>query len=298
MEYFTHINLYEGKEGTAVTLGKFDSLHRGHFKLIENVIEHSKKHGLKSVVFSFDMGNKSVLTKEERREMLEEKVDCLIQCPFTENIKHMEAESFIKDVLAEKLNAKYIVVGSDFRFGYKASGDVDTLAMYEKKYGYKLVVIEKEKYKDREISSTFIRELLLEGNIELANNLLGHRFRIEGVVEHGKQLGRTLGFPTMNIVPAKDKYTPKAGVYACEITIDGEKYCGIGNVGIKPTITKINKLLVEVYVFGYNKDTYGKNICVEFCAFERSEVKFSSIEKLKEQVDRDIAYGKKYFNMQ
>ena len=298
MEYFTHINLYKGEEGTAVTLGKFDSLHRGHFKLIKNVMEYACIHDLKSVVFSFDMGNKSILTNKERREMLEDKVDCLIQCPFTDEIKHMEAEAFIKSILSEKLHAKYIVVGSDFRFGYKASGDVKTLAMYEKKYGYKLLVVEKEKYNDKEISSTYIKELLTDGNMELANKLLGYKYTINGVVEHGKKLGRTLGFPTMNIAPDIDKFTPKTGVYACNIVVDGKKLCGIGNVGIKPTVTKINKLLVEVYVFDYNKNTYGKNICVEFCAFERSEVKFSSVDKLKEQVDKDIAFGKKYFHVQ
>ena len=298
MEYITDIKVYRDDKGTAVTLGKFDSLHRGHFKLINNVIEYARIQNLKSVVFSFDMGKKALLTNEERREMLKDKVDCLIQCPFTDEIKHMEAEDFIKDVLADTLHAKIIIVGSDFRFGYKASGDVNTLAMYEEKYGYKLIVIEKEKYKDREISSTYIRELLDEGNLELANRLLGYTYSIKGVVEHGKQLGRTLGFPTMNIAPDKEKYTPKYGVYACNILINGELYHGIGNVGIKPTVTKINKLLVEVFVFGYNKDTYGENISVEFMSFERPEVKFDSVEKLKEQVDNDIAYGKEFFSVQ
>ena len=298
MEYFTHIKFYEGDKRTAVTLGKFDSLHRGHFKLIENVIEYSRIQDLKSVVFSFDMGKKALLTNDERKEMLKDKVDCLIQCPFTDDIKHMEAEAFIKDILVEKLHAKYIVVGSDFRFGYKASGDVMTLARYEEKYDYKLIVIEKEKHNDREISSTYIRELLDEGYIDLANNLLGYTYSIKGVVEHGKKLGRTLGFPTMNIAPDAEKYTPKSGVYACSIIINGEKYHGIGNVGIKPTVSKVNKLLVEVYVFDYKEDTYGENISVEFEAFERPEVRFDSVENLKEQVDQDIAYGKKFFSMQ
>ena len=298
MEYFKHIDFYKGNLRTAVTLGKFDSLHRGHLKLINNVIKCSAENDLKSVVFSFDMGKKALLTNEERKEMLEDKVDCLIQCPFTEDIKHMESEAFIRDILAEKLHAEYIIVGSDFRFGYRASGDVKTLREFQKKYDYKLIVIEKEKYKDKEISSTYIRELLTDGKIELANKLLGYTYSISGVVEHGRKLGRTLGFPTMNIAPAEDKYIPKSGVYACRIIIDNEEYAGIGNVGIKPTVTEINKLLVEVFVFGYNKDTYGVNICVEFCAFERAEVKFGSIEKLKEQVDSDIAFGKEYFQLQ
>ena len=298
MEYYKSIEDYRGDTRTAVTLGKFDSLHRGHQKLIDNVREYACIHRLKSVVFSFDMGNKSVLTNKERREMLSTKVNCLIQCPFTEEIKHMSAEQFIKDVLVDKLHAKYITVGSDFRFGYKASGDVTTLKKYEGKYGYILNVIEKEKYKGREISSTYIRTLLEEGDVETVNKLLGYTYSVTGIVEHGKALGRTLGFPTMNIDPGKCKFTPKAGVYACKIVIGNSKYIGICNVGIKPTVAEIRKILVEVFVFGYNKDTYGEKVSVEFCSFERPEVKFNSIDELKEQVDKDIAYGRKYFNMQ
>ena len=298
MEYYKRIEDYKGEEGTAVTLGKFDSLHRGHQKLIDNVREYARIQKLKSVVFSFDMGKKSILTNKERRELLGTKVNCLIQCPFTEDIKHMSAEDFIKDVLVDKLHAKYITVGSDFRFGYKASGNVETLSEYKDKYGYNLVVIEKEKYKGREISSTYIRTLLEEGDVELANRLLGYNYSVKGIVKHGKALGRTLGFPTMNIEPEESKFTPKAGVYACKIVIGNKKYTGICNVGIKPTVTKISKLLVEVFVFGYNKDTYGEKISVEFCSFERPEVKFNSIDELKEQVDKDIAYGRKFFEMQ
>ena len=297
MEYFEHIKDYKGNEGTAVTLGKFDSLHRGHQKLIDNVREYAHIYDLKSVVFSFDMGTKSVLTNKERRDVLATKVGCLIQCPFTDDIKHMSSEDFIKDVLVNKLHAKYITVGSDFRFGYKALGDVTTLKEYEDKYGYRLNVIEKEKYKGREISSTYIRTLLEEGDVETANKLLGYTYSVRGVVEHGKALGRTLGFPTMNIDPGESKFTPKLGVYACKIVIGNKRYTGICNVGIKPTVAEIRKLLVEVFVFGYNKDTYGENVSVEFCSFERPEVKFNSIDELKEQVNKDIAYGMKYFGV-
>ena len=298
MRYYTDYNSYERTDRCAVTLGKFDSLHRGHQKLISKVKQYARKENITSVVFSFDMGRQALLTNSERRRMLENEVDCLIQNPFVKEIREMDAKSFIKDILADRFHAAYIIVGTDFRFGYKAQGDVRMLAEYEKEYGYELIVVDKEMYNDREISSTYIRELLLEGNVELANKLLGYSYNMQGIVEHGKQLGRTLGFPTMNAAPEQRKIMPKFGVYACRVDIDGKWYYGIGNVGIKPTVTDKKKLLVEVFVFGYSGDAYDKEITVEFCAFERPETKFGSIDELKKQVDNDIVYGMKYFHIQ
>ena len=298
MHYYTDYNSYEGTKRSAVTLGKFDSLHRGHQKLISAVKKYASREDLTSIVFSFDMGKQALLTNEERRAFLEDEVDCLIQNPFVKEIREMDAETFIKEVLVNKLHAAYIIVGTDFRFGYKATGDVKMLARYEEEAGYHLIVVDKEMYQDREISSTYVRELLKEGNVELANKLLGYVYSMEGTVEHGKKLGRTLGFPTMNAAPAHRKIMPKFGVYACRVEIDGVWYYGIGNVGIKPTVTDKKKLLVEVFVFGYNGNAYDKEIKVEFCAFERPETKFGSIEELKKQVDNDIVYGMNYFHIQ
>lgn len=295
MRYYTDIDSYQGNKKTAVTLGKFDGLHKGHQKLVSRVVEAAERENLESVVFSFDMKRESLLTNEERRAHLENQADCMIQCPFTREIREMEAEIFIKEVLAERLHASYIAVGRDFRFGHGKRGDVRMLAEYADVYQYRLDVLDKEMYGEREISSTYIREALALGDVELAGKLLGYPYHMSGVVEHGRRLGRTLGFPTMNVAPSNGKIMPKFGVYAYRVQVDGQWFGGIGNVGIKPTVTESSRLLVEVFVFGYEGDAYGKEVTVEFCAFERPETKFGSVEDLKAQVDRDIAYGKHYF---
>ena len=169
------------------------------------------------------------------------------------------------------------------------------LEQYAEQYGYQVDVIEKETLDGKIISSTYIRELLAEGNIVRANLLLGYTYQLSGTVRHGKQLGRTLGFPTMNVIPEEEKIMPKFGVYTCRIFVDGIWYNGIGNVGVKPTVTEEQKPLVEVYAFDFEGDAYGKEVTVEFCEFVRPEQKFSSIEELKAQVDEDINSGMGFF---
>ena len=172
------------------------------------------------------------------------------------------------------------------------------LKQYARRYGYELEIVEKAVYRKREISSSYIREALKVGNVELAEKLLGYRYRTEGVVEHGQKLGRTLGFPTLNVAWKPEKAAPRFGVYACRVKMDGTWYCGIGNLGIKPTVTDAKRILTEVYVFDYKGDAYGKYVEIEFCAFERPESRFASLEELKTQVDRDILFGMEYFRAQ
>ncbi|MGC4020207.1 MAG: bifunctional riboflavin kinase/FAD synthetase [Muricomes sp.] len=295
MQYYTDINSYEGLERTAVTLGKFDALHRGHQKLIHRIQAYAQNKDVKSVVFAFDINKEVLLTNQERRKHLENQVDCLIQCPFTEEIREMEAETFIEKILVEKLHASYIAVGTDFHFGHNKRGDVEMLAKYAGEYDYELEIVGKERLDDKEISSTHVRTALAEGDVELANLLLGYPYHISGIVEHGQRLGRTLGFPTMNVVPPKRKIVPRFGVYACKVWVDKTVFTGIGNIGMRPTVTDEKRILLEVFVFDYDGDAYGKDITVEFCAFERPEEKYDTIEELKRQVDLDIAFGRAYF---
>lgn len=294
MRYITDIQSYCGKKRTAVTLGKFDGLHRGHQKLIEKIKEHADED-CESVVVSFNIGRDFLMTNEEKRDRLEKEVDWLISTPFTEELRTMEAEAFIKEILVKKLRASYIAVGPDYHFGHEKRGDVKMLAEYAPVCGYELEVIEKENHKGRNISSTYVREALAQGAVELANTLLGYRYGMRGFVEHGKQLGRTLGFPTMNVAPEKGKILPRFGVYACRIKVDDVWHEGIGNVGIKPTVSDEKRALTEVYAFDYSADAYGKPAEIEFCAFERPETVFSSVEELKKHVDSDILYGREYF---
>ena len=229
MEYFKGLASYRGDGRTAITLGKFDGLHRGHQKLIHKVRQLKEAHEVKSVVFAFDMTplferlglpRDGIMSNEERRMHLEDEVDALVECPFTEKISSMEAEVFIRDILSGLFHAKYVVVGTDFRFGHDKRGDVNMLAEYAGEYDYELFVIEKEMYGDREISSTYVREELRKGNMQVVNEMLGYPYTVAGIVEYGKQLGRRLGFPTLNVHPAKEKLLPPNGVYIDRVKLD------------------------------------------------------------------------------
>lgn len=304
MQYIKEIQFYHNENKTAVTLGKFDGLHLGHETLVERVIAHQKKDGVDSVVFAFDMSplfekqnrkKENLITNAERAKRLEGRVDYLLECPFTEDISSMAAEDFIEQILVKKLHAKYIVVGTDFHFGYQKKGDYQMLQKYAEKYGYIVEVLEKKCYQGREISSTYIKEEIKKGHMEVARELLGYPYKVTGWVRHGKQLGRKLGFPTMNIVPEEGKLLPPNGVYASTSTIDGMTYNGISNVGCKPTVSEQKEIGVETYVFDYHGDAYEKKIEIELEAFVRQERKFSSVEELKKYVEQDIVFCRKYF---
>lgn len=297
MQYITEIRSYHSEKRSAVTLGKFDGLHRGHQKLIDRIREYaSADEETESVVCAFDMGKDSLLTGRERRNRLSDQVDTLVACPFTQELREMEAEEFIRQVLAETFHAAYIVVGTDFRFGHEKRGDVLMLEKYAEVYGYHLDVIEKERHEGQVISSTSVRKALSAGNVELADTLLGYPYQISGKVEHGNRLGRTLGFPTMNVAPAEGKILPQFGVYVCSMQVGGRWFSGIGNIGVKPTVAKEFRVLVEAFAFDFDEDAYGNEITVEFKAFVRPEQKFHSVEELKSQVDADICFGRRYFS--
>ena len=294
MQYIKGLDAFDGRNHTAVTLGKFDGLHRGHQKLLNRIIKYAQKEDCDSVVCAFDMNRDCLMTNEERRTFLEDKVDYLIEIPFTREMMEMEAEKFIDEILHKKLHAAHIVVGTDFNFGHEKRGNHQMLEKYAAKYGYTVDVVEKAYYKDREISSTYIRGLLLDGNVPLANELLGYPYEITSVVEHGQQLGRTLGFPTMNLAPQEKKILPKYGVYACRVLVDGVWYGGVGNAGVKPTVAEEKRRLFEVYVYGYEGDAYGKTATVQILEFERPETRFHSVDELKDRVMKDMKYGEEY----
>ena len=262
MKYITGIESYSGQKKTAVTLGKFDGLHRGHQKLVKKIRSYASNE-CESIVCAFDMHRDSLMTNRERREHLENQVDWLIDQPFTKELREMDAQMLLE---------------------------------YAEQYGYTVDVIEKERYMGTVISSTYIKDALTQGDVKLAERLLGYPYEITGTVQHGKQLGRTLGFPTMNIEPEENKILPRFGVYACRVKIDGKWYGAIGNAGIKPTVTDERRRLLEVYVYDYEGDAYGKEITAQFCDFERPEIKFGSLEELRENVMGDMRYGERFFN--
>lgn len=279
---------------TAVTLGKFDGLHLGHQQLIRRICE---KDGLESVVVTIwpDPKNAALLTKGEKKELLKKMgVSCWIDCPFLPEIAHMSPESFVRDILVKRLRAKYIAVGEDFRFGYQRKGDCRLLEQMQEELGYELEVVPKEMYQGREISSTYIKEALAEGNMELVTTLLGYPYTVRGEVLHGRRIGRTLGMPTTNLIPSTGKLLPPNGVYATKTNVDGAYRNGITNIGYKPTVGEYFRG-VETYLFDFEGDLYGKEIEVQLYSFERPEQKFPDLVELKAQMHRDIRFGKEYF---
>jgi len=288
-------------QNTCVTLGKFDGLHRGHQLLLSELAKFEQQ-GLTSVMFTFDYhpGNlfsekeiDLIYTEEEKKELLSRlgpKV--LISYPFTEETASMEPEDFIKEVLIGKLDAKAIVIGTDYRFGKKRKGDAELLKKYSVVYGYELVVCEKLTYSDKVISSTRIREELRNGQIESVNEMLGRPYTIMGTVVTGNKIGRTIGVPTVNLLPTEHKLLPPNGVYASRIKYQENTYYGVTNIGYKPTVGAGQKLGVETHIFGFTGDLYGKIIEVELY---RYEPKFSSIEELKQRVQSDIENVKDFF---
>lgn len=302
MEFINQLSQLHIEEKTAVTLGKFDGLHRGHKKLLNQVLR-KREEGYLAAIFTFDMPPKNVLkgtngrmilTNEERAMLLEEyKTDILFECPFTKEIAGMEPERFVADILIGQMNAGYIAVGSDFKFGHDRSGDIYLLDRLSRKYNFKLLVLAKEQYEGRDISSTYIREVLKEGKMELAETLLGYPYFVTGEVVKGKRLGRKLGIPTVNQIPKANKLLPPNGVYASRVSYDGRCYTGMTNIGVRPTVEDTALRNVETYLFDFDGDLYGKEIKVELLTFERPEQRFASVEELKEQLRRDVCNTKR-----
>lgn len=290
---------------TAVTLGKFDGLHLGHLELINRVISY-KQQGLTAVMFSFLMhpGNlfsdkefELIYTEEEKvAKVSRSGIDVLISYPFTEKTRSMEPEDFIKRILVDQLDVKVIVVGKDFRFGYKARGDVALLKQYEEVYGYQVIAIEKKTWSHEVISSSAIRKALKQGDIEVANAMLGSPYSLRGEVMHGRRIGRTIGMPTTNLIPPSSKLLPPCGVYVTKTMIDGKLHDGVTNIGYKPTVGADDYIGVETFIFDFDGDLYGEMIEVEFLFYMRPELKFGSIEELVTKMREDIVIAKKYLS--
>lgn len=291
MEY---IKGFEFKlHNTAVTLGKFDGIHLGHRELIDIVLNTKK---LKKVLFTFDINPLSIFfgkelriidTTEERKLLLKNSgIDYVIDYPFTRETINTDADTFIREVIIDKLDAKKIVVGDDFKFGKDRQGDVNLLQKMSKVYKYKLVVVKKLVIDGAEVSSTRIRNLIKTGDVREAGTLLGRPFSVMGEIVHGNHLGHTVGMPTINLIPASNKLLPPFGVYTSDTELDGKIYRGVTNIGIKPTVGSTVPG-VETWLFDLNRDVYGHFAKVKLLDFIRPEVKFNSLEELKKQVNLD-----------
>ena len=306
MRVITGTREFQIEEPTAVTIGKFDGRHKGHQKLLREMLCFKERQGLKAAVFTFDMAPSGVMrgqiqtvitTNQERRnKMAKVGIDYLVEYPFDQETAHMQPEDFVSEVLVRQMHAKAVVVGTDCSFGYKGKGNVQLLKEMPKSCGFEAVIIEKEQDDHRDISSTYVREELDLGNIEKANELLGEPYAIHGVVVHGNHIGGTvLGFPTANILPPPEKHLPPFGVYVSQVLVDGRLYRGVTNIGKKPTIAGESPVGVETFIMGLEENLYGKEIEVQLLNFERPEQKFASLKELKERIEKDKEYAAAYF---
>ncbi len=273
---------------SAVALGKFQGLHRGHMLLLDKIIS-LKNEGLTSVVFTINVpSTQSIYLPEERFAILEEcGVDVAVECDFSESFASMSPEDFVRNILIDRLHAACVVVGEDFKFGYNRKGTVDRLVQFGIKYGFRVIAFEKLCVDGEVVSSSFLRNLIEKGAVEHVSRYMGRDYSLTGVVEQGKQLGRTLGFPTANVYPTAEKMLPPAGVYETHIIIDEKSYQGITNIGDNPTVDNDGRLRAETHIIDYSGDLYGKRLTVFFKRFIRREKKFHSVDELKKQIETD-----------
>lgn len=294
------------EQKTGVALGTFDGLHIGHQHVIKTLVEKCKKNNLRSVVYTFsnhpreftkkdDLPNR-ILTLDEKIKHFEELgIDELILVEFDSYQMNIEAHDFIVDFLLKKLQMKFLVVGFNFRFGKGAEGDISVLKSYSEKYDFGMSIIEGVTIDDTVVSSTVIRKLLKQGDVEQTSKLLGRNYSVSGKVIKGKQIGSKLGFPTANLHVTPNMMLLKSGVYVSQTHVNGQVFRSVTNVGFNPTFNQ-NQFNLETFIFNFDEDIYHKYIVVDILKRIREEVKYTSLESLKKQIDEDVEYAKLYFD--
>lgn len=279
---------------TAVAMGFFDGIHRGHTKVIEKAVRAGAAHGLTPCVFTFSAPQKGgpkpvnalIQTPEVKSRILEQMGVAYMLCPPFSEFKDLTPEEFARQVLVQRFHAKLVTCGENFHFGRGASAGVEELKALGVRYGFAVEVLPLELEDGEPISSTRIREALRQGDVKKAADMLGHPYTIIAPVCHGRQLGRTLDYPTANQELPTEQILPRSGVYAALAYVDGKAYVGATNVGSKPTVGG-DHILVETHLMGYEGDLYGHMLTVELYEFIRPELKFHSLEELKDAICRD-----------
>jgi riboflavin kinase/FMN adenylyltransferase len=309
LKIFNSIQEFSSTTKTIVTLGTFDGVHKGHKSILEKLINSSKSSGCQSVVLTFFPHPRMVLqqnsdlkllnTIDEKAELLEKTgIDNLIIHPFDMAFSRLTAEEFVKDILVDRLNISKIIIGHDHRFGRNRTANIDDLIRFGLDYGFEVEKISALEINEVSVSSTKIRNALNEGKIDVANDYLGYQYFINGTVIKGKQLGRTIGFPTANIEPSENyKLIPANGVYVVSSEIDGRTVQGMMNIGTRPTVNGTG-ITIEVHYHNFNEDLYGKHIKVSLHHRLRDEVKFESFDALKQQLEQDRQDSLAYFKNQ
>lgn len=304
MQIFSSIEEWNIEEPTIVALGNFDGVHIGHQKLIGTCVQVAKEMGIKSVCYTFSNHPKNVIaglkndkgftppvrfisSMEEKFEYIESLgIDYIISVPFDKETMNTSAEDFITEVLIKKLNVKGVCCGFNYSFGAGGKGNTRMLVGKGKELDFATYIHDPVEVDDEIVSSSIIRKNIESGNMSKAERLLGHPYKVAGIVSKGNALGRTFAMPTANITLEAERIVPPNGVYYTRTEIDGNMYDSISNIGVKPTIGNYAKS-IETNIFGFNDDIYGKRIKVEFYHWKRPERKFEDIEELIEQIKID-----------
>jgi|TARA_B100001741_G_scaffold313242_1_gene318712 riboflavin kinase/FMN adenylyltransferase len=285
------------KNPKAVTIGNFDGVHKGHQALINKTKEVSTKNNVESLIFTFNKLPKEIFSPDTVQRLYDNKfkesilssykIDTLLSIDFNE-IKDYSADFFCEEILIKKLNAQYLIIGENFKFGKDRSGDIERLRKYDNKKAFELMVPELKTYDGVKISSSRIRNLLNQGDIIGARECLGRDYMLSGTVISGEKLGRKLGYPTANI---KLEYNyPLDGVYLTKTVIEEKNYVGLASLGNKPTFNGSEKLL-EVFILDFDEDIYGKYVEVYFLEEIRKQIKFSNEDELIKQMNEDHNYA-------
>ncbi len=288
---------------TAVAIGKFDGVHIGHRRLLEEILSCRRK-GMAACVFTFDpapavlLGKSDGLeltTREEKRLLFERmNVDILIEFPMTVETAAISPNEFIREILVKRMNTRFIAAGNDLSFGAGGAGNADLLRRLGPELDFRVKTIEKACMGGIEVSSTYLRSKIESGDLVLAERLMGMPYMVAGRVVEGMHIGRTLGFPTVNIIPGRDKLLPPSGVYYSSVRTGGRTYRALSNVGCKPTVTDKGVTGIESYLYHFNREIYGEDIEVYLHAFRRPERQFEDIEALRCQLEEDIVAGERW----
>ena len=307
MRIFDNLKSYSSEKESILTIGTFDGVHIGHNKILKRLIQDSKKNNLSSLVMIFFPHPRMILNKSHEIKMfdtIDEKInllektglDNLIIHPFDNNFSKIRAKEFVEEILVKKLKIKKIIIGYDHKFGKDREASVEDLKKFGKDYMFTVKEIPAQEIDSIAISSTKIRNAILNGEIEKCNKFLGRNFILTGKVVYGDGLGKKIDFPTANIeIKETYKIIPKNGVYLVKTKINSNTYFGMMNIGIRPTVGGTNKSL-EIHFFNFKDNIYGKNVSIEIIKKIRDEEKFSSIDQLKIQLKKDEQFCLKLIN--
>jgi riboflavin kinase / FMN adenylyltransferase len=301
MAVYTNINNLPIFRKPSITIGTFDGVHMGHRSILQQVVKHAEETDGESILLTFEPHPRKIIFPDQPLKLLtpldkkialvqQTGIDHIVVVPFTKEFAALSAQEYIEDFLVKRFNPDTIIIGYDHHFGHDRTGNIELLKQYQSAHQYKVFEISAQLIDEAAVSSTKIRHALQHGKVEEADKMLGRPYDVSGIVSKGAQLGRTIGFPTANVVPTDgDKLIPANGVYAILASRgNSEEACkGMLNIGIRPTVSNDMQLHIEAHLFDFNEDIYGETLELSIIGRLRDEQKFASLDALKEQLHND-----------